>query len=198
VAAANAQIGVAKAAYYPNLTLNASAGLESSTIANLFSWPSRFWSVGPALAQTLFDAGARRAATEQAQAAYDAAAANYRQIVLTDFQAVEDNLAALRILAQEVGEQGEAIASSQSYLDLAVTRFRAGIDSYLNVTTAQTTLLSNRVTELQIQLRQMNGSVALIMALGGGWDAGELPSVHEVSRDPKRATPASGAPESNK
>ena len=154
--------------------------------------------MGPALAQTLFDAGARRGATEQAQAAYDAAAANYRQIVLTGFQTVEDNLAALRILAQEIGEQREAIASSQYYLDLAVTRFRAGIDSYLNVITAQATLLSSRVTEAQIELRQMNGSVALIMALGGGWDAGELPSVRDVSREPNRGTPASEAPAANR
>ena len=194
VAAANAQIGVAKAAYYPNLTLSASAGFESTAIAKLFTWPSRFWSVGPALAQTLFDAGARRGATEQAQAAYDGAAANYRQIVLTDFQAVEDNLAALRILAQEIGEQREAVASSQYYLDLAGTRFRAGIDSYLNVITAQTTLLSNRVTEVQIQLRQMDASVALIMALGAGWDADELPSVRDVSREPKRRSAASEVP----
>jgi len=198
MAAANSQIGVAKAAYYPNLTLSASAGFESTSIAKLFTWPSRFWSVGPALAQTLFDAGARRGATEQAQAAYDAAAANYRQIVLTGFQTVEDNLAALRILAQEIGEQREAIASSQYYLDLAVTRFRAGIDSYLNVITAQATLLSSRVTEAQIELRQMNGSVALIMALGGGWDAGELPSVRDVSREPNRGTPASEAPAANR
>ncbi len=189
VAASNAQIGVAKAAYYPNLTLSASAGFQSTAIAQLFTWPSRFWSVGPALAQTLFDAGARRGATEQAQAAYDAAAANYRQTVLTDFQAVEDNLAALRILAEEVVEQHEAVASSQYYLDLAMTRFRAGIDSYLNVITAQTTLLTNQVTEVDIQLRQMTSSVGLIMSLGGGWDATELPSVRGVSREPKREAP---------
>lgn len=194
VAAANAQIGVAKAAYYPNLTLSASAGFESTAIAQLFTWPSRFWSVGPVLAQTLFDAGARRGATEQAQAAYDAAAATYRQTVLSDFQAVEDNLAALRILAEEVVEQHEAVASSQYYLDLAMTRFRAGIDSYLSVITAQTTLLTNQITEVDIQLRQMTSSVGLIMSLGGGWDTTELPSVHEVSRGREREAPASAAP----
>jgi hypothetical protein len=106
---------------------------------------------------------------------------------------VEDNLAALRILAQEIGEQRRAVASSQYYLELAVTRFRAGIDSYRNVITAQTTLLSNRVTEVQTQLRQMNASVALILALGGGWEADELPSVHDILREPRRSVPASEA-----
>ena len=127
IAAANAQIGVARAAYYPNLTLSASGGFESSSFVQWFTWPSRFWSVGPTLAQTLFDAGARRAATDQAQASYDASVANYRQTVLTDFQAVEDNLSTLRILAQEVGEQQAAIRSSSQYLDLALTRYKSGI-----------------------------------------------------------------------
>ncbi|MBV8902598.1 MAG: efflux transporter outer membrane subunit [Acidobacteriia bacterium] len=186
VAAANAQIGVAKAAYYPNLTLSAAAGFEATNIADWFTWPSRFWSVGPQLAQTLFEGGARRGATEQAQASYDAAVANYRQTVLTDFQSVEDNLAALRILAQEVGQQHEAVASSEYYLNLAQTRFQAGIDSYLNVITAENTLLSNRVAELQVQLRQMTSSVNLILALGGGWDVSELPQVQVVSHSPKQ------------
>jgi NodT family efflux transporter outer membrane factor (OMF) lipoprotein len=196
VAAANAQIGVAKAAYYPNLTLSAAGGLESTSIANWFTWPSRFWSLGPALAETLFDAGARRGATEQAKAAYDAAVANYRQTVLTDFQAVEDNLSSLRILAEEVGQQHEAVASSEYYLNLALTRFKTGIDSYLNVITAQTTLLTNRLTEVQIQLRQMTSSVSLIMALGGGWDVTELPPVREVSRVPKPVSNFSTVPPS--
>jgi NodT family efflux transporter outer membrane factor (OMF) lipoprotein len=191
VASANAKIGVAKAAYYPTLSLGAALGFESTSPTTWFSWPSRFWSVGPTLAQTLFDAGARRGATEQAQATYDAAVANYRQTVLTDFQTVEDNLAALRILAQEVEQQQEAINSSQYYLDLALTRYRSGIDSYLNVITAQTTLLSNQVTQLQIQLRQMTSSVNLIMALGGGWEVSDLPQVREVSRSPKQVSGAS-------
>jgi NodT family efflux transporter outer membrane factor (OMF) lipoprotein len=194
VASANAKIGVAKAAYYPNLSLSAALGFESTSPTTWFSWPSRFWSIGPTLAQTLFDAGARRGATEQAQAAYDAAVANYRQTVLTDFQTVEDNLSALRILAQEVEQQQEAINSSQHYLDLALTRYRTGIDSYLNVITAQTTLLSNQVTQLQIQLRQMTASVNLIMALGGGWEDSDLPQVREVSRYPKPVSHISPAP----
>jgi len=198
IAAANAQIGVARAAYYPNLTLSAAGGSESSSFVQWFTWPSRFWSVGPTLAQTLFDAGARRAATEQAQASYDAAVANYRQTVLSDFQAVEDNLSTLRILAQEVGEQQAAIRSSGQYLDLALTRYKSGIDSYLNVLTAQTALLTNRQTEVQIQLRQMTASVALIMALGGGWDVSQLPKIQDLAAKSKVAnqpasTPAPGS-----
>jgi NodT family efflux transporter outer membrane factor (OMF) lipoprotein len=198
VASANAQIGVAKAAYYPNLSLSAVFGLQSTSIANWFSWPNRFWSVGPTLAQTLLDFGARRGAVEQSQAQYDADVANYRQTVLTDFESVEDNLAALRILAQEVGQQHEAITSSQTYLDLALTRYKTGIDSYLNVITAQNTLLTNQVTELEIQLRQMTASVNLIMGLGGGWDVSKLPPVHEVSRSPKKEAKLPVPPEADR
>jgi NodT family efflux transporter outer membrane factor (OMF) lipoprotein len=170
VAAANAQIGVARAAYYPNISLSASGGFESSAAAQWFTWPSRFWSLGPTLSETIFDAGARRAQNEQAQANYDAFVANYRQTALTAFQAVEDNLASLRILSKEIGEQQSAIASSAHFLDLALTRYKAGVDSYLNVITAQTTVLTNRETLVTIQLRQMTSSVSLILALGGGWD----------------------------
>ncbi len=175
VAAANAQIGVARAAYYPNLTLNATGGFETSHFLEWFSWPSRFWSLGPQMAETLLDFGARRAANEQAQAAYEGAVANYRQTVLTSFQAVEDNLASLRILSDEVVQEHTAVNSANRYLDLSLTRFRAGVDSYLNVITAQNSVLTNRETELQIQLRQMTASVSLIMALGGGWDVSQLP-----------------------
>lgn len=176
VAAANAEIGVARAAYYPNLTLTASGGLETSTFTQWFTWPSRFWSLGPTLSQTLFDAGARRGQNEQAQASYDSTVANYRQTVLNAFQAVEDNLSALRILAEEVSQQGSAIASSSHYLNLAVTRYRTGVDSYLNVITAQTALLNSRETQVQAQLRQMTASVSLMVALGGGWDASQFPN----------------------
>ncbi|HLI86557.1 MAG TPA: efflux transporter outer membrane subunit [Bryobacteraceae bacterium] len=198
VAAANAQVGVAKAAYYPDLTLSASGGFESTSIANWFTWPSRFWSLGPSFAQTLLDFGARRGATEQAEAQYDAAVANYRQTVLNDFQAVEDNLAALRILEQELGQQREAIASARTYLDLALNRFKTGIDSYLNVITAQTALLTNQVAELQIQLRQMTASVNLVMGLGGGWDVGQLPQIREVSHSPKREAQLPVPPEADR
>lgn len=175
VAAANAQIGIARTAYFPELTLVAAGGWESTQLSQWYSWPSRFWTIGPELAGTLFDAGARRAQTEQAWAAFDQTVANYRQIVLTAFQAVEDNLAALRVLDAEAEEQKTAVGSARHLLDLAMTRYRTGIDSYLNVVTAQTELLSNREIEEQIQLRQMTASVSLVMALGGGWDPTRQP-----------------------
>jgi NodT family efflux transporter outer membrane factor (OMF) lipoprotein len=187
VAAANAQIGVARAAYYPNVTLGASAGLESSTITQWFAWPSRFWSVGPQLAQTIFDGGARRAENESAQASYDASVANYRQTVLTVFQGVEDNLAALRILAQEVTEQRTAVASAEHTLALATSLFQDGLESYLNVIAAQTTVLTNRETEAQIEVRQKLASVQLIEALGGGWDSSELPQMKDLTAKPAKA-----------
>lgn len=186
VAAANAQIGVARTAWFPRLTLGASAGWQSSAAGQWLDWPSRFWSVGPQLAQVLFNGGALRAQTEQVRAAFDQATANYRETVLTAFENVEDNLAAARILDQEAREQRVAVASAQHLLDLANTRFKLGIDSYLNVITAQTALLSNRQTEVQIQTRQMIASVALIKALGGGWQVVDLPTL--TSRNPSSAS----------
>src|SRR5579884_2275133 len=180
VAAANAQIGIARAAYYPNLLLNATGGLETAHFTQWFNWPSRFWSVGPQLAETLFDAGARRALNQQVRASYDAAVASYRQTVLGAFQATEDNLSALRILAQEAEQQHTAVASSSHYLDLSMTRFRAGVDSYLNVITAQNAVLKGRETEVQIALRRMTASVSLVMALGGGWDDTQLPQMKDL------------------
>ena len=169
VAGANAQIGVARAAYFPTITLSGSAGYQSESTANLFSGPALVWSVGGTLAETIFDAGRRRAVTEQARANYRGTVANYRETVLAAFQAVEDNLSTLRILSQELRQQNDAVASSQRYLNLAVDRYRLGVDSYLNVITAQTTLLSNQRTALNLQLEQMTASVQLINALGGGW-----------------------------
>ncbi len=184
VAADNAQIGVARAAFYPNLTLSATSGLQSSSFTNWFTWPSRFWSLGPTLSETLLDGGARRAGVEQAQANYDAAVANYRETVLTSFQAVEDELAAERILSQEVAQEQTAINSSQHYLDLAMIRYRTGVDSYLNVITAQNTVLTNKESLVQIQLRQMTASVQLVLALGGGWDVTKLPQQKDVMARP--------------
>jgi len=181
IAAQNAQIGVARAAYYPTLTLSASGGLESYSFLHWFSAPSRFWSLGPALSQTLYDGGSRRGQNEQAWAQYDAAVANYRQTVLTSFQAVEDQLSTLRILTQEIGEQQTAINSSQRYLDLALIRFKAGVDSYLNVITAQNSLLTNRESQVSSELRRMSASVSLVMALGGGWDPNSLPSESDLT-----------------
>ena len=185
VAAANSEIGVVRAAYYPDLTLSASGGFQSSQISQWFSWPSRFWSIGPTAAETIFDAGIRRAQNEQARAQYDQTVANYRESVLTAFQAVEDNLSSLRILSQEIGQEQTAVNSARHYLDLSLTRFKSGVDSYLNVITAQNAVLTSRETELQIQLRQMTSSVSLIMALGGGWDASELPKMADLSKHPK-------------
>jgi NodT family efflux transporter outer membrane factor (OMF) lipoprotein len=192
VASANAYIGIARAAYYPNLTLSASGGFESSHIAQWFNWPSRFWSLGPTLSQTLLDFGARRGANEQAEANYDAAVASYRQTVLSDFQIVEDQLAALRIYAEEIAQYETAIRSSAHYLDLSLTRYRTGVDSYLNVITAQNEVLSDRETQVQTQLRRMVASVSLIMALGGGWDQSQLPQMKIMLAKPGKWSPASG------
>jgi NodT family efflux transporter outer membrane factor (OMF) lipoprotein len=175
VAEANFQIGVAKAAFYPSITLGGSAGFASSSIASWFAWPARFWSVGPALAQTLFDKGKRKAANEEARATYDATVAVYRETVLTAFQEVEDNLAALRILSTEAQQQDAAVKAAARSLDLATDRYNSGIDSYLNVITAQATLLTNQRTLLTLRTQQMTASVQLIKALGGGWNASKLP-----------------------
>ena len=180
VAEANAEIGVTKAAFYPSLTLGATGGFESTSIASWFTWPARFFSLGPTLSQTLFDKGRRKAATEVAFAQYDATVAGYRQTVLTSFQEVEDNLAALRILSHELEEQNDAVASAQRALSLATDRYKSGIDSYLNVITAQATLLNNQRTAVNLQMQQMTASVELIKALGGGWNASELPTQKQL------------------
>jgi NodT family efflux transporter outer membrane factor (OMF) lipoprotein len=169
VESANAQIGVAQAAYFPVLTLSASGGFQSTVLSQLFSPPARFWSLGAALAQTLFDAGLRKARTEQAIAVYDQTVGNYRQTVLTAFQEVEDNLAALRILEQESVVQDDAVALARRSLELTLNQYKGGIVSYLNVLTAQTTLLSAQRTAVDLRSRQLAASVALVRALGGGW-----------------------------
>jgi NodT family efflux transporter outer membrane factor (OMF) lipoprotein len=175
MAQANAQIGIAQAAYYPNLTLSASAGFESSALSTWLEWPSRFWSVGPALAETLFDGGLRKATVAQFRANYDGTVATYRQTVLAAFQQVEDNLASLRILSQEIAQQDAAVAAAQKYLNIATDRYKLGLDPYLDVITAQSTLLTNQQTAVQLRLQQVTAAVQLIEALGGGWDASQLP-----------------------
>ena len=175
MAAANAQIGVAKAAYYPNISLGAAGGFESSAITTLVSGPSVLWSAGPSAALTLFDVGRRRAASDQAIAAYDQAVANYRQTVLTGFQQVEDNVAALRILEHEAQVQDQAVSAAQKYLELAITRYKGGVTSYLEVTTAQGAALSDEVTAVNILGRRMVDAVTLVQALGGGWTSSDLP-----------------------
>ena len=174
-AAANAQIGVAKAAYFPTLNLSAPTGFRAQTLANLLSAPSRFWSLGAAAAEGLFDAGARRAASEQALAAYDAQVATYRQTVLAAFQDVEDNLAALRILEQEAVLQDEVAQSALHALELTINQYKAGVVSYLNVITAQTTAYNSQSAAMNVLGRRLTASVGLVRSLGGGWSAEELP-----------------------
>jgi NodT family efflux transporter outer membrane factor (OMF) lipoprotein len=181
MAAANAQIGVAVAAYYPNLTLSASGGFESSSLTNLLSYSSRFWSVGPSMSETIFDAGLRRATVLQFEATYNANVAGYRQTVLTAFQQVEDFLAAVRILSQQIELQQEAVKSAERFLELANARYYTGVDTYLNVLVAQTTLLSNQQNLASLRTQAMTASVQLIQALGGGWDSSQLPSPAQVS-----------------
>jgi NodT family efflux transporter outer membrane factor (OMF) lipoprotein len=181
MASANALIGVAKAAYYPTVTLSATGGFQSTNISQWFTWPSRVWSVGPSVSETIFDAGLRRATVEQYRAQYDGTVANYRGAVLTAFQQVEDNLSTLRILSQEIQEQDAAVSSAQRVLTLATDRYRLGIDPYLNVITAQTSLLSNQQTAVQLRMQQITASVQLIEALGGGWDTSQLPTGKQIA-----------------
>ena len=176
VAAANARIGVAKSAFFPSLTLSGSAGFESSRLADWLNWPSRFWAIGPAIAQSIFDAGLRRALTDQAIAVYDANVAAYRQTVLEGFQEVEDNLAALRILEEQEKVQEEATVAARQSMDLTINQYKAGTVSYLNVVTVQSAWLNNERALVGIRGRRLAAAVTLVKALGGGWNAAELPA----------------------
>ncbi len=173
VTAANANVGVAQAAFFPSLVLSASGGFSGASLSGLFDTPGRVWSLGAALAQTVFDGGLRRAHSDQAIAAYDAAVAQYKQTVLTGFQQVEDNLATLRVLAREAALQDEAVKASQLAERLALTQYRAGTASYLSVVTAQTLSLTNQRAAVQLLGRQLAASVNLVSAIGGGWRAGQ-------------------------
>jgi len=175
MASANAQIGVAKAAYYPTISLGAAGGFESGVITTLISGPSALWSVGGSAIAPIFDAGRRKANVDLAKAAYDQTVANYRETVLTGFQQVEDNLAALRILEHEAQVQENAVVAAQKYLELANTRYTGGVTSYLEVTTAQSAALSDELTAVNILGRRMVDAVTLVQALGGGWDRSSLP-----------------------
>jgi NodT family efflux transporter outer membrane factor (OMF) lipoprotein len=184
MAAENAQIGIAYAAYYPDLTLSASAGFESSSLRSLLDWPNRFWSIGPSATYTIFDGGLRRATANQYIAEYNAAVAAYRQAVLTAFQQVEDNLAGVRILSQQVLQENQAVEAAQKYLSLEMDRYTTGIDPYVDVVIAQNTLLSNQQTQLTAQIQAITSAVQLIAALGGGWDVTQVPTTQQVSSWP--------------
>lgn len=181
VAEANAQVGLAQVAYYPSVVLAASGGLQSSSITKWLTWPSRIWAVGPSMAQTLVDFGRRHAQAQQVAAAYDAAVATYRQTVLSSFQEVEDNLAALRLLAQEAVQQDAAVKGAEESLQLEIDRYKAGTASYLEIITSQTIALTNERAAVQILQRRMTAAVQLIRALGGGWDSSSLPTPEQLS-----------------
>jgi NodT family efflux transporter outer membrane factor (OMF) lipoprotein len=184
MAEANAQIGIAYAAYYPNLTLTAAGGFESSAIGNWLSWPSRFWSIGASIPETIFDAGLRRATVQQYVATYNADLASYRQTVLAAFQQVEDSLAEVRILSQQIQQEQQAVDSAEIYLKLEQARYETGIDPYVDVLIAQTTLLTDQQTLNNLQVQEMTSAVALVEALGGGWDGSQLPTPAQVTQKP--------------
>lgn len=187
MAAANALIGVETAAYYPSLTLTANGGFESSTFKHWFDWPSRFWSAGPSFSETVFDAGLRRSTVHQYIATYNADVAAYQQTVLTAFQQVEDYLSEVRIDSEQIAKQRQATESAQGYLNLALDRYRTGLDPYLNVITAQNTLLADQQSLYTAQIAQMTAAVQLVQALGGGWNVSELPTPKQVAAKPTKA-----------
>jgi len=182
MAAANAQVGIATAAFYPDLTLSADAGFESSALKTLFDWPSRFWSVGPSLSYTVFDAGLRQSTVDQYIANYNGDLAGYRQTVLTAFQQVEDNLASIRLLAQQEARAQQAVATADKYVSLELDRYHTGIDPYADVVLAENTALANQQTLLTARVQQLTSAVQLITALGGGWDLCQLPTTQQVSQ----------------
>jgi outer membrane protein TolC len=182
MAEANALIGVQTAAYYPAFSLGGSIGFQSSSVSNWFTWPSKFFSLGPSATETIFDGGLRRGTLDQYKAQYEADAAAYRQTVLTAFQQTEDYLASIRLLGQQRGEQQDAVVAAQRYYDLANVRYQTGVDTFLNVFTAQTSLLTNQQTAVNLRVQQMTSSVQLIEALGGGWDATQLPTEKAVAK----------------
>ncbi|MGC2505650.1 MAG: TolC family protein, partial [Candidatus Acidiferrales bacterium] len=174
---ANAEIGVARSAYYPQFALTGDGGFESSRLGTLLQGPAGFWALAGSAAELIFDGGQRHGLTAEARAAYDESVDNYRQTTLSAFQDVEDNLAALRILQHEAKTQDGAVAAAQHSLDLSISRYRGGVANYLEVTTAQSAALSDEVTAVSILTRRMAASVLLVKALGGGWNASQLPSI---------------------
>ena len=186
MAAANAELGVAYTAFFPTLTLSLDGGFESSLFKHILDWPSRFWSVGPSFSQPIYNA-ALSAELHQYVATYNADVASYRQTVLTAFQQVEDYLAQVRILSQQIQQQRGAVASSQTALDLEMGRYQTGIDPYIDVVTLQNTVLTNQQQLASLQIEQMTGAVELVQALGGGWDTSQLPTPQQVTAAPSKA-----------
>ncbi|HVO97079.1 MAG TPA: efflux transporter outer membrane subunit [Bryobacteraceae bacterium] len=181
VAAANANVGVAQAAFYPDITLSAAGGLQGTSLVNLFTWPSHFWSLGSTVSYTLLDFGKRQGTLEQAQAAYDSAVAAYRQSVLQAFQDVEDNLSALRILDEEAREQAVAVAAAERSLELANNQYQGGITAYLQVITAQAIALNNEQVAVELLIKRQAACVALIKAIGGDFNVAGLPKPKEIA-----------------
>lgn len=184
MAEANAVIGIGQAAFYPILTLSASGGFNSSSLLKWFSWPSRFFSIGPSISETVFDAGLRRATVDQYVAVYNADLASYRQTVLTAFQQVEDYLAETRILSEQIQQAQAATQSAQRAFELERSRYQSGLDPYVTLLTTQTALLATRQSLVSAQVQQMSSAVLLVEALGGGWDKADLPTVKQVSEKP--------------
>jgi NodT family efflux transporter outer membrane factor (OMF) lipoprotein len=180
MAEANALIGAQKAAYYPAVSITGTAGFAASTFSKWLTSPSRYWSIGPTASETVFDGGLRKSTMAQFTALYDADVANYKQVVLAAFQQTEDNLAALRLLTQEIEQEQETVASAQRFVDVASVRYKTGLDPYLNVFTAQAILLANQQTLITLRAQQMTSSVQLIESLGGGWDVTQLPTERQV------------------
>ncbi|HTW64862.1 MAG TPA: efflux transporter outer membrane subunit [Bryobacteraceae bacterium] len=187
MAALNEQIGIADAAYYPSLTLSGGAGLSSASFVSLFTWAARFWQAGAGLSETLYDAGKRRGQVNVAKANFDAGMATYRQTVLTAFQQVEDELAALRVLQNETGATNETVRAAQLALDITTAQYKAGTVNYLTVETSQTALFAEQEALVNLLTRRMVSSVLLVEALGGGWDASQLPAVSELSAHDRSA-----------
>ncbi len=187
MASDNAQIGIAYAAYYPSLSLSAGGGFDSSSFKHLFDWPSRFWSIGGTVDETLYDAGLRRATVNQFIVTYNSDVASYRQTILTAFQQVEDNLSGVRILSQQILRQQEAVKSSEEFVTLEMARYQLGLDPYVDLLTAQTTLLTNQQSLASLHVLEMTDSVQLIEALGGGWDRTQLPTPADVSKKLNKA-----------
>jgi NodT family efflux transporter outer membrane factor (OMF) lipoprotein len=174
---ANANVGVARTAYYPLVTLSGTGGFESAVFTTLLQGPSGLWSLGGQAAQTIFDGGLRRGTNEQARAAYDKTVSDYRQSILVSFQEVEDNLATLRILEDEAAKEDAAVAAAEHSVQLSMTRYKGGVTNYLEVTTAETQALANEVNALNIRTRRITASVLLVKAIGGGWNTSQIPHV---------------------